>query len=318
MSAGPATVTDWLAHARGLGLERLDAQLLLAHHLGQGRAWVIAHPEAEVAPETAERLASDLRQRARGVPLAQLTGEREFHGLRLRITPDVLDPRPDTETLVDWALELLLGAAGHRQVSPQDPVAQEAGGGDLQTLSAPRVLDLGTGSGAIALAIKAACPRAQLTAVDRSASALSVARDNGERLGLHVHWLLGDWFSAVADQRFDLVVANPPYIDAGDPHLDHLSAEPLLALSPGADGMAALSHLAATAPGHLQPGGHLLLEHGHAQGEAVRRCLIAAGFVQVRTRTDLAGRERCTGGRAGPPSVSNRPHGAEAKTFGLS
>jgi len=281
VSASPArpTVAAQLAAARALGVDRLDAQLLLAHHLRRPRAWVIAHADDEIAPATAEALQRDLQRRADGVPLAYLTGEKDFHGLTLCVTPDVLVPRPDTETLVDWALELLDQGA-------------------LAGVAAPEVIDLGTGSGAVALAVKQACPRARVRASDASAAALAVARGNGERLGLDVQWLLGDWWQPLRPPRVHLALSNPPYIAAGDPHLPALRHEPAAALTPpGGDGMAAIEAIAAGAPAHLAAGGWLLLEHGHDQAEAAAGCLRAHGLCDVEHRRDLAGHRRCTGGR---------------------
>jgi len=273
----PATVGAALAAARALGVERLDAQWLLAHHLGRSRSWLLAHDTDALPAAVATAFLADLRRRASGVPLAYLTGTREFHGLALHITPDVLDPRPDTETLVDWGLDLLAG--------------------ELAGVAQPQVVDLGTGSGAIALAVKHACPRAEVRATDASPSALAVARGNGERLGLAVTWLAGDWWQAVPPPPVHLALSNPPYIAAGDPHLPALRHEPQAALTPGGDGLAAIEALIAGAAGHLLPGAWLLLEHGHDQGVAVRRRLARAGFEQVGTRRDLAGHERCSGGR---------------------
>ena len=277
-----ATVARLLAQARVQGVDRLDATLLLGHMLGVSRAWLLAHDDAPVDAAAAGRYAGACAQRQGGVPLAYLVGEREFHGLSLRLTPDVLVPRPDTETLVDWAIEWLQGP--------------------LAALPHPVVADLGTGSGAIALAVARACPRAHVSAVDCSAAALAVARANGERLGLAVQWLQGDWFAPLAGRRFDLVLSNPPYIDGDDPHLAALHAEPRLALTPGVDGLAALRHLADAAPAHLVPGGVLMLEHGHLQGPAVRDLLARAGFEVMGTRQDLAGHERCTAGRLPGPT----------------
>jgi release factor glutamine methyltransferase len=186
-------------------------------------------------------------------------------------------PATDTEVLVDWAIDCLRGPLAARRT--------------------PRVVDLGTGSGAIALAVAQACPHAEVCGVDRSAAALDVARANGYRLGSTVEWLQGDWFEPLAGRRFDLVLSNPPYIDADDPHLHALHAEPLEALSPGPDGLAALSRIAAQAPAHLQRQGWLLLEHGHQQGDAVQTLLREAGGHDVSTRRDLAGHPRCTGAR---------------------
>jgi len=276
-AAPPATVAAALAAARALGVARLDAQLLLAHHLGRSRAWVLAHDADALAEATARAVLADLLRRADGVPLAYLTGRREFHGLTLQVGPDVLDPRADTETLVDWALELL--------------------GGELSAVTEPQVVDLGTGSGAIALAVKQTCPRACVRAIEASPAALAVARGNGQRLRLPVDWLLGDWWSALPPPPVHLALSNPPYIAADDPHLAALRHEPRQALSPGGDGLAAIDVLVAGAAGHLLGGGWLLLEHGHDQGPAVRRRLARAGFERIGTRRDLAGHERCSGGR---------------------
>lgn len=268
------TLGDWLEHARALGLTRLDVQLLAAHHLGQPRSWVIAHPEVVLAPAQQAALDDAARQRAAGCPLAYLVGEREFHGLALRVTPAVLVPRPETELLVDWGLELLREQPG------------------------AAVADLGTGSGAIALAVKHGAPAAQLTATDSSATALAVARASAERLALAVEWLQGDWWAPLAGRRFDLVLANPPYIAEGDPHLADLTHEPAGALSPGGDGLGALRAIVAGAAAHLQPCGWLLLEHGYDQAAAVQQLLRDAGFTAVQTRHDLGGQPRATGGRA--------------------
>ena len=280
------TVSDLLAQARRAGVDRLDAQLLLGRVLQQPRAWLIAHDDHALDAVQSRHFMTQLAERARGVPLAYLLGEREFHGLLLRVTPDVLVPRPDTEVLVDWALELL---------ADLDRGALQRGHG-----TPPSVADLGTGSGAIALALKHAHAAAQVCAVERSPSALAVARANGEHLGLPVEWFEGDWFAHLAGRRFDLIVANPPYIDGADAHLAALHAEPIAALTPGPDGLADLRVLARDAPLHLQPGGWLLLEHGHDQGAAVRALLQDAGLVLVQTRRDLGGQERCTAGRWGP------------------
>ena len=268
-------VAEALAAARGQGLDRLDAQLLLARVLQRPREWLIAHDDAPLSAGQQQRFAADCARRAAGEPLAYLLGEREFHGLMLQVGPAVLVPRPDTETLVDWALELLADAPG----------------------TAPAIADLGTGSGAIALALKHARPDARVCAVEISPAALAVARANGQRLGLDVQWLAGSWWQPLQGRRFDLVSSNPPYIAAGDPHLPALRHEPLQALSPGGDGLSDLRHIVQAAPLHLQPGGWLLLEHGHDQAEAVRALLLQAGLTQVTTRRDLAGRPRCSGGR---------------------
>lgn len=288
--AGQApTVADLLAQARRAGVDRLDAQLLLGRLLQQPRAWLIAHDDHALEPALAQDFSTQLAERARGVPLAYLLGEREFHGLMLRVTPDVLVPRPDTEVLVDWALELLAHATGTAGASGD--TCGRTSAGDL------RVADLGTGSGAIALALRQGAPAAQVTAVECSPAALAVARANGLRLGLDVEWLQGNWFAPLAGRRFALIVSNPPYIAAADPHLAALRNEPRAALTPGEDGLAALRLICQGAPAHLQPGGWLLLEHGYDQAAPVRSLLQVAGFRAVSTRCDLAGHERCTAGQ---------------------
>ncbi|MFT4194264.1 peptide chain release factor N(5)-glutamine methyltransferase, partial [Ottowia sp.] len=224
-------------------------------------------------PDAAARAQALAARRLAGEPVAYLTGEKHFHGLRLQVDARVLDPRDDTETLVDWALALL-------------------------PASAPcRVLDLGTGSGAIALAVAHQRPRARVTAVDASADALAVARGNADRLGQALDLRHGDWWAPVAGERFDLVASNPPYIAEGDAHLPALAHEPRQALVSGADGLDDLRRIVAGAPAHLAPGGWLLLEHGWDQAAAVRGLLAAAGFAQVQSRRDLGGVERCSGGR---------------------
>ena len=197
------------------------------------------------------------------------------------MNPAVLVPRPDTEVLVDWALELLGGTIG-------DALAEVA---------SPLVVDLGTGSGAIALAVKNRCPQASVVATDNSQSALAVAEANAHRLGLAVGFAAGSWWAALPDRRFHLVLSNPPYIAAGDPHLPALRHEPVSALTPGGDGLGALQQIAHGAPHHLLPGGWLLLEHGFDQAEAVQQLLHDEGFTAVETRHDLGGQPRCTGAR---------------------
>ncbi|MGQ3052871.1 MAG: peptide chain release factor N(5)-glutamine methyltransferase [Roseateles sp.] len=263
------TVDEALALAHRLGVERSDAQTLIGHLTGHDRAWLITHGDSS-APGAEQAV----RRLATGAPLAHLTGWQPFHGLMLQVTPATLIPRPDTETLVDWALELLADRPGQ-----------------------PSVVDLGTGSGAIALAIKAACPRAKVTAVDFSADALTVARANGDRLGLPVDWHHGSWFAPLAGRHFDLIVSNPPYIAGDDPHLPALRHEPSTALTPGGDGLAHLRTLIDAAPQHLNQGGWLLLEHGWDQADTVAERLGTRGFSQVQLRRDLADRPRASGGR---------------------
>jgi release factor glutamine methyltransferase len=275
------TVDSALGDARLRGVERLDAHLLLAHVLDRSRAWLLAHGDAVLAPEHAAAFEAFVARRAAGEPFAYLVGEREFHGLTLAVDRAVLVPRPDTETLVDWALELLHDA--------------------LPDAAQPAVLDLGTGSGAIALALKSAFACARVWAVERSPDALAVARANAVRLGLDLRFAEGDWWGALDAEpdapTFDLVVSNPPYIAADDPHLAALAHEPLSALVAADDGLADIVRIATGAGGRLRAGGWLLFEHGRDQADAVRAILRRAGFGDVRTRTDIEARPRCTGGR---------------------
>ena len=260
------------AGAPGAATGALDAQVLLAHTLGTTRERVLSHPERAVHAPAAERYAALIARRAAGEPLAYLVGRREFWSLELAVTPAVLIPRPETEILVERAL--ILGPAS------------------------ARVADLGTGSGAIALAIARERPAWRVTATDVSAPALTVARANAAALGLGgVEFLEGSWFEPLGEAPFELIVSNPPYVDAADPALEALRFEPPLALTPGPDGLAALRVLARGAGAHLSPGGWLLLEHGATQGEALRRELVAAGFTHVRSHPDLAGHERMTEGQ---------------------
>lgn len=274
------TVADALAHARALGVDRLDAQRLLGRAVGRPREWLIAHDDAPLDAAVAERVGRELDARAAGTPLAYLLGEKEFHGLVLEVNPAVLVPRPETEGLVDWALERLRGA-------PQP---------------APRVADLGTGSGAIAAAVARACPAARVTATDASADALAIAQRNFARLGVRVEARLGSWWEPLGEARFELVVSNPPYVRGDDPHLAALHAEPRSALVAGPDGLDALRQIVAGAAAYLAEGGWLLLEHGFDQGPAVQSLLANHGFGAIETRCDLAGLARCSGGRRGPPS----------------
>ncbi len=266
-------VAQALHQARMLGVDRLDAQLLLAHLLDQTRSWLLAHDDALLDAAQTQTLQQQLARRAAGEPLAYVLGEAEFRGLRLQVSPAVLVPRPETELLVEWALQHL-----------------------PENTSTP-VLDLGTGSGAIALALQQARPQAQVCASDASAQALAIARGNGQRHGLHIEWLLGDWWAPLAGRRFALAVSNPPYVAGDDPHLAALGHEPRAALTPGGDGLAALRRIIAGAPAHLLAGAWLLLEHGHDQAIAVKALLADAGFAPPQTRADLAGLPRCTGAR---------------------
>ena len=247
---------------------RLDAELLLAHALAVPRSRLRTDPGTQPPAAAVERFEAWIVRRAAGEPLAYLVGEREFWSLALEVDPTVLVPRPETETLVAAALAGL----------PPD--------------AALAVLDLGTGSGAIAIALAHERPRWRVTAVDRSAAALAVAARNCTRHAVVIELLEGRWFAPVAGRRFDLVVANPPYVAPGDPHLAALAHEPREALVSGDEGLADLAAISAAAPAHLVPGGRLLLEHGADQGPTVRRMLERAGFDGVRTATDGAGRPR--------------------------
>jgi len=273
LSMDSPTVMQALQGAAASGVARLDAQMLLLHALGRpthDRAWLVAHDVDVLPAEAALRFTSLCQRRADGEPVAYLTGFKEFFGLTLQVDARVLDPRPDTETLVEWALEIL-----------DKPMA---------------VADLGTGSGAIALALQSQRPRALVTAVDASASALDVARANAARLGLPVSFRQGFWLQGDTS-HYGLIVSNPPYVVDTDPHLAALRHEPLQALASGPDGLADIRQIIQQAPARLHPGGWLLLEHGHDQAQAVRSLLAAHGFAQVASRRDLAGIERCSGGQ---------------------
>ena len=286
----PPTIAGTLNALQARGLERLDAQLLLLQALARPdyqRAWLVAHDTDPVDAATLERLDALALRRLQGEPLAYLSGRKDFFGLTLLVDARVLVPRPDTETLVDWALEVL---------EVLDEVSAQAAPTQAPTL---RALDLGTGSGAIALALKASRPALQVDATDYSADALAVAQTNAQRLGLALQFHQGSWLAALpgSTARFDLIVSNPPYIAAQDPHLPALAHEPLQALVSGADGLDDLRQIIVQAGAHLQPGGWLLLEHGYDQATAVRRLLEIAGLQDVQSRKDLHGIERCSGGR---------------------
>ena len=272
-----ASIRQLLADASGLPGDgaRLEAEILLCHCLGKPRSYVYGWPEAEVESGQCEHFRKLLKARREGRPLAYLTGEREFWSLALQVNEHTLIPRPDTETLVQWALELPL---------PESST----------------VADLGTGSGAIALALATERPRWQLIASDLSADALQVARCNRERLQLrNVRLVQGHWLTAMATQQFDMVVSNPPYIASDDEHLHRgdLRFEPGSALRAGVDGLDALRIIVVQATTAVLPGGWLLLEHGYNQGEAVRALLREAGYDAVESRRDLAGQVRVSGGQ---------------------
>ncbi|MGF6527183.1 peptide chain release factor N(5)-glutamine methyltransferase [Variovorax sp. PvP013] len=304
-----ATLAQALRAAAAAGLDRLDAQLLLLHALGRpahDRAWLLAHDDDALPDAVRVRFDAHAARRAAGEPVAYLVGEKEFHGLALRVDTRVLVPRPDTETLVEWALAVLPPARPARSADALVDAAETTGAAGaaaaLHEAAAPSVLDLGTGSGAIALALQRARPDLRVEAVDASAEALEVARDNAARLGLPVRFRQADWLDGTPAGACDLIVSNPPYIAAGDPHLPALAHEPASALVAGADGLDDLRRIVAAAPSHLRTGGWLLLEHGHDQAAAVRALLAAHGFIDVASREDLAGIERCSGGRRAAPS----------------
>jgi len=251
-----------------------DAAPLLAHALGRSRTWLYAHGDDAVDAAAVAACERALRRREAGEPVAYITGTRGFWRFDLRVTPDTLVPRPETELLVELALER------------------------LPETRALRIADLGTGSGAIALALAHERPQARVVAVDASAAALDVARANAAALRIgNVEFRAGDWLQPLAGERFDLIASNPPYIALGDPHLAELRHEPALALSSGADGLDAIRTIVRDAPAHLASGGWLLLEHGHDQGAAVRALLAAAGFDDVSTARDLEHRDRVALGR---------------------
>lgn len=257
---------------------RIEVQCLLQEVLQVKRAYLLAHPERVLNETEYAHYHALMQRRLQGEPIAYILGEREFFGLNLKVTPATLIPRPDTELLVELAIE---------RIPRQAPC---------------KVLDLGTGSGAIALAIAQACPQAEVLACDASAAALAVARENAHALGIgNVKFALSDWFAALGAQRFALIVSNPPYIAAGDPHLAQgdVRFEPDSALVSGSDGLDDIRHIISRAPTHLLPGGWLLLEHGYDQASAVRSLLRLAGYDAVFSACDLSGTERVTAGCCG-------------------
>jgi len=261
----------------GLPLDPLENRILLCEATGLSRVQLITQGDRALTPDEASRLDDLVARRLRGEPIAYIVGRREFFGLAFRVGPAVLIPRPDTELLVDLSLERL----------PDN---------------APRLLDMGTGSGAIAVAVAHTRPDADVTALDVSPDALAVAQANAAANGARVRFLESSWFDALAaGETFDVIASNPPYIAAGDEHLvqGDLRFEPVGALTDHADGLAALRIIIQGSPRHLAPGGWLLLEHGYDQAAAVRALLADAGFTDVQSWRDLAGIERVSGGRFG-------------------
>lgn len=264
---------DALLRAARLRVDAVDADVLLAHVLGRARAWLFAHRDDAVDDASAARFDALVARAARGEPVAHLTGTRGFWSMELAVTPDVLVPRPETELLVEWALCV------------------------VREVPSPRIVDLGTGSGAIALAIARERPDARVVAVDASAAALEVARGNARRLGVpNIAFRAGHWCAPLLGESFDLIVSNPPYIREDDPHLrtGALPFEPRMALASGRDGLDAIREIAACARAHVVDGGWLGLEHGFDQGADVRGVLDAQGWCRADTRLDLEGRERIT------------------------
>ena len=275
------SIAQCLAQVKATGLTPVEAELLMLHVLGKSineRAWLRVSASEQLPNLIIHRFHLLASRRLQHEPLAYITGQCEFYGLTLHVDARVLDPRPDTETLVDWALEV------------------------LNNQTSPAVADLGTGSGAIALAIKHQRPDTRVLAVDASADALAVAEGNAHRLELDVSFQLGNWLEPLASHRgvensgFQLVVSNPPYIAEGDSHLPALKHEPLSALTSGPDGLDDIRQIVEQAPDHLADNGWLLLEHGYGQGLAVQTLMLQRGFEAVQSRNDLAGIARCTGG----------------------
>lgn len=263
-----------LSEGGASGLDRTDCAVLLGHVLGRSRTWLIAHDERLLAEDEAAAWHEAARRRLDGEPVAYILETKEFHGLRLQVGPAVLVPRPETELLVELAMAYCR-TLGKRS---------------------PRIVDLGTGSGAIALACKAEWPDAEVCASDSSEAALDVAHRNARETGLDIMLRAGPWWEPWAGDRFDVALCNPPYVAAADPHLAALRHEPRAALVAGDAGLADLRAVVGSAPGHIYPGGCLWVEHGHEQAGAVTEFLRAAGFSMTETRRDLSGHPRCTGG----------------------
>lgn len=276
MTPNSTTIADALALAR-TRIPITEARLLLSALVEKSAAWLLAHDDEALDEAQAARYADWVARRAAGEPVAYLLGRREFYGREFAVAPGVLIPRPETELLVEVAIA-------------------KVGSGD--TAKNPTVLDLGTGSGCIAISIALECPSASVIAVDASVEALALARQNAQRLRAPVQFLHSNWFAALGDARFDVIVSNPPYIAEHDPHLQQgdLRHEPRAALASGATGLDDMRRIVDAAPAHLHPGGTLWLEHGYDQADAVRALLRAAGLAAVASRRDLAGIERISGG----------------------
>ena len=277
-SVAPGTTIGALL--RHVPVAPLETRILLSYALGLSRVQLITQSERTLDSKEARHITTLFQRRIEGEPIAYIVGEREFYGLMLSTTPDVLIPRPETELLVELAIERLPANAN--------------------------VLDMGTGSGAIAIAIAHARNDVHVAALDASAAALAIARRNALRHAVQVEFLQSDWYAAVGDRQFDMIVSNPPYIVAGDRHLAEgdLRFEPVDALTDHADGLSALRTIIAGAPAHLRPGGWLLMEHGYDQASAVRKLLHAQGFDAIQSWRDLAGIERASGGHHAAVPVS--------------
>ncbi len=269
-----SSIAGALAAAR-LSIPIAEARLLLRHVLDANAAWLEAHRDDQLPRSTAEAFAALVERRACGEPVAYLLGFREFYGREFSVTPDVLIPRPETELLVE---------IGQKKVGASDTAS---------------LLDLGTGSGCVAITLALELPQARVAAADISVAALAVARANATLLGANVSFIESDWLARFGDRRFDVILSNPPYVAAADTHLTEgdLRFEPLSALACGADGLDAIRRIVADASRHLEAGGWLLFEHGYDQADALRELLAAAGFTDIEQHRDLAGIVRVSGGR---------------------
>lgn len=266
-----ATIRELLTSANKR-VEKIDARVVLSHLTGKTKEFFIMHPEAQVDDACAQKFLQSLSLLEKGCPVAYITGIRSFWGRDFHVTPDVLIPRPDTETLIETAIE--------------------------QCPSARHILDMGTGSGCIAVSLALQYPQSQVWASDVSQAALEVARGNAKKLNAdNVEFRLSNWFEAFDNQSFDLIVSNPPYIEPDDEHLAHLTFEPIGALTDAVDGLADLRSIIVHAPKYLNPHGTLMVEHGYNQGQAVRDIFAASGFCHPQTVKDLGGNDRVTWAR---------------------